>query len=357
MKLAVLNEYGKELRKLEVDDSVFGIEPNMAVLHQAYVTQRNNNRSGTHKTKSRGEVQGSTRKIRSQKGTGRARAGSNRSPTRVGGGVAFGPRPRSYARDLPKKMRRLAIRSALSGKVADGQLMVIDQLAMEAPKTKEIIRILAAMGFERSALLVTGSPDKMVTASVRNLERTKALPAAYLNVMDMLNHAGLVMTEDAIRVAEGLWGQKDRAGGTPIAARRHSETIAVPKPKPATRQKRAAAKVEKPLAEAEETVAPVAEAPAAEAPTEEAPKPKRARAPKAEKAAEEAPATEASAEEAPKPKRVRAPKAAAPAAEASTKEVTKPKRAPKAEKPADGTEEAPKPKRAPRAKKKTEGAE
>jgi large subunit ribosomal protein L4 len=356
MKLAVLNEYGKELRKLEVDDSVFGIEPNMAVLHQAYVTQRNNNRSGTHKTKSRGEVQGSTRKIRSQKGTGRARAGSNRSPTRVGGGVAFGPRPRSYARDLPKKMRRLAIRSALSGKVADGQLMVIDQLAMEAPKTKEIIRILAAMGFERSALLVTGSPDKMVTASVRNLERTKALPAAYLNVMDMLNHAGLVMTEDAIRVAEGLWGQKNRAGGTPIAARRHSETIAVPKPKPAPRRSRAEAKAEEPeaapVAEAEETAAPVAEAPAAEAS-----KPKRARAPKAEKPAEEAPATEASAEEAPKPKRVRAPKAAAPAAEASTKEVTKPKRAPKAEKPAGSAEEAPKPKRAPRAKKKTEGAE
>jgi hypothetical protein len=227
-------------------------------------------------------------------------------------------------------MRRLAIRSALSGKVADGQLMVIDQLAMEAPKTKEIIRILAAMGFERSALLVTGSPDKMVTASVRNLERTKALPAAYLNVMDMLNHAGLVMTEDAIRVAEGLWGQKDRAGGTPIAARRHSDTIAVPKPKPAPRRSRAEAKAEEPVAEAEQMAAPVAEAPA-----EEAPKPKRARAPKAE-----APTPEASAEEAPKPKRARAPKA-----EAS------------AEKPAKGAEEAPKPKRAPRAKKKTEGAE
>jgi large subunit ribosomal protein L4 len=361
MKLAVLNEYGKELRKLEVDDSVFGIEPNMAVLHQAYVTQRNNNRSGTHKTKSRGEVQGSTRKIRSQKGTGRARAGSNRSPTRVGGGVAFGPRPRSYARDLPKKMRRLAIRSALSGKVADGQLVVIDQLAMETPKTKEIIRVLSAIGFERSALLVTGSPDKMVTASVRNLERTKALPAAYLNVMDMLNHAGLVMTEDAIRVAEGLWGQKDRAGGTPIAARRHSETIAVPKPKPAPRQKRAAAKVEEPeaapVAEAEETAAPAAEAQVAEAP-----KPKRARAPKAEKAAE-APAAEASSKEAPKPKRTRAPKAEAPTPEASAEEAPKPKRAraPKAEasakKPAKGAEEAPKPKRAPRAKKKTEGAE
>lgn len=366
MKIAVLNEYGKELRKLDVDDSVFGIEPNMAVLHQAYVTQRNNNRTGNHKTKSRGEVQGSTRKIRAQKGTGRARAGSNRSPTRVGGGVAFGPRPRSYARDLPKKMRRLAIRSALSGKLADGQLVVIDQLAMETPKTKEIIRILSAVGFDRSALVVTGSPDRMIIASVRNLERTKALPAAYLNVMDMLNHAGLMMTEEAIRVAEGLWGQKERVGGIAKAARRHSETIGAEKPKPAPRPKpaKAMAAAVAGATEAEEKAAPVAEAPAAEAPAEEAPKPKRARPPKAEKPAAEAPTAEASAaEEAPKPKRVRAT-AEAPAAEASIKEEAKPKRAraPKAEasgkkKPAEGADEAPKPKRAPRAKKKPEGAE
>lgn len=359
MKIAVLNEYGKELRKLDVDDSVFGIEPNMAVLHQAYVTQRNNNRTGNHKTKSRGEVQGSTRKIRSQKGTGRARAGSNRSPTRVGGGVAFGPRPRSYARDLPKKMRRLAIRSALSGKLADGQLVVIDQLALETPKTKEIIRILSAVGFDRSALVVTGSPDRTVIASVRNLERTKALPAAYLNVMDMLNHAGLMMTEEAIRVAEGLWGQKERVDGIAKAARRHSETIGVEKPKSAPRPKPAKAPVAELAAEAEDAAAPVAEAPTAEAPAEGAPKPKRARAPKAEKPAAEAPAAEApTAEEAPKPKRVRATKAEAPAAEASIKEAAKPKRAraPKAEasgkkKPAEGAGEAPKPKRAPRAKK------
>lgn len=335
MKLAVVNVDGKELRKLDVDDSVFGIEPNLAVLHQAYVTQRNNNRTGSHKTKTRGEVQGSTRKIRMQKYTGRARAGSNRAPTRVGGGIVFGPRPRSYARDLPKKMRRLAIRSALSGKVADGQLVVIDQLAMETPKTKEMIRLLTAVGFDRSALVVTGSPDKTVTASVRNLERAKALPAAYLNVLDMMNHAGIVMTEEAVRVAETLWGQKQRNEGKPLAARRRSETIGVEKPKPAPAPKAAkAAKAEAP--EAEEAAAPVAEAPAAEAAAEEAPKPKKARAPKAEKPAEETPAVEASAEEAPKPKRARAPKAEA------------------AEGKAEGAEEAPKPKRAPRAKKTEE---
>ncbi|MEE8369555.1 MAG: 50S ribosomal protein L4, partial [Dehalococcoidia bacterium] len=113
MKLAVRDIEGKQLRQLEVDGSVFGIEPNMAVLHQAFVAQRANQRSGTAQTKSRGEVRGSTRKIRMQKYTGRARAGSNRSPTRVGGGVAFGPRLRDYSQALPKKMRRLAIRSAL----------------------------------------------------------------------------------------------------------------------------------------------------------------------------------------------------------------------------------------------------
>jgi large subunit ribosomal protein L4 len=357
MKLAVLDDKGKEVRKLDVDDSVFGIEPNMAVLHQAYVRQRNNNRQGNAKTKTRGEVQGSTRKIRMQKYTGRARAGGNRSPTRVGGGTAFGPRPRSYERDMPKKMRRLAIRSALSGKVADGQLVVIDQLALETPRTKEIIRLLSAVGFERSALVVTGSPDRSVTASVRNLKRAKALPAAYLNVLDMLNHAGVVMTEEAVRIAEELWGQKAANGGKPLAPRRHSETIGVEKPKPerpATDQKpKAKAKTEP---EAEEAAAPVAEAPAQEAPSEETPKPKRARAAKAEKPAAEAPA-EARAEE--------APAADAPAAEAAIEETPKPKRArtakPKAEasteeKPAESAEEAPKPKRAPR-KKKTEETE
>ncbi len=366
MKLPVLNEYGKEVRKLDVDDSVFGIEPNVAVLHQAYVRQRNNNRAGTHKTKTRGEVQGSTRKIRMQKYTGRARAGGNRSPTRVGGGIAFGPRPRSYERDMPKKMRRLAIRSALSGKVADGQLVIIDQLALETPKTKEIIRILSAVGFQRSALVVTGSPDTSVTASVRNLQRAKALPAAYLNVLDMMNHTGLVMTEDAVRIAEGLWGKKTDANGGPKAARRHSETIGVEKPKPerpAKEEKKAKARAEAvPEAEGEEAAAPVAAAPAAEAGAEEAPKPKKARAPKAEKPASEAPAAEAKAEKAPKAK---AKAEEAPVAEASTaEEAPKPKRTrttkPKAEasadeKPGEGADEA-KSKRAPR-KRKTEEAE
>lgn len=205
MKLPVLDATGKELRKLDVDDSVFGIEPNAAVLHQAYVAQRNNKRVGTANTKSRGQVRGSTAKIRRQKYTGRARAGSNRSPTRVGGGVAFGPHQRSYAQSLNKKMNRLAIRSALSGKVADGQLKIIDQIAMDAPRTKQIVSTLRGVGFERSALIVTAQSDRIVLASVRNLEKTKVLPASYLNVMDMLNHQAVLITEEAVKIAEGLW--------------------------------------------------------------------------------------------------------------------------------------------------------
>jgi large subunit ribosomal protein L4 len=234
MKLSVVNEIGRELRKVDVDETVFGIQPNMAVLHQAFVTQRANQRGGNAKTKTRGEVQGSTRKVHRQKTTGAARAGTNRSPIRVGGGRAFGPRPRSYAKDFPKKMRRLAIRSALSGKVADGQLVVIDQLAMERPKTKEMLRLLGNVGFNRSALVVTGNTDRMVLASLRNLDKTNTLPAAYLNVVDMMNHAGLLMTEEAVRVAEKLWGKKEPTDGVrPARRHRKPEPLAVASQKPA----------------------------------------------------------------------------------------------------------------------------
>jgi large subunit ribosomal protein L4 len=199
---------GKELRSLDVDDSVFGIEPNQAVLHQAFVTQRNNQRAGTAKTKTRGMVQGSTRKMRMQKYTGRARHGGIRAPIFVGGGIVFGPQPRDFGIAINKKMRRLAIRSALSGKVADGQLVIVDELNFPAPKTKEVLRILRNVGIERSALIVTGQADRRVLASARNLQKMKVLPAAYLNVADMMNHRHLLMTEEAVKVAEGLWGTK-----------------------------------------------------------------------------------------------------------------------------------------------------
>jgi large subunit ribosomal protein L4 len=361
MKLAVLDAQGKEVRKLDVDETVFGIQPNVPVLHQAYVAQRANMRAGTSSTKTRGEVQGSTRKIRRQKYTGAARAGSVRSPTRVGGGIAFGPKPRSYAKSLNKKMRRLAIRSALSGKLADGQLVVIDQLAMETPKTKEMLRLLAALGLERSALVVTGGPDRHVLASVRNLDKTKMLPAAYLNVVDMMNHAGLLMTEEAVRVAESLWGKKEVDGRVRLAPRQKLKVEE--KPRAPSRASRARLEGEPEVAEA--APAPEAEieaeAPPSRRTTRFVPKerpgaPTEAEAEAKPARARRAPTAEGAAETAEAPKPAARRRKAEPAEEAPAVEgEAKPKRPrAKAEKTAEG-EEAPKPRR--RTTKKSEEGE
>jgi large subunit ribosomal protein L4 len=296
-----MSSEGKELRSLEVDDSVFGIKPNQAVLHQAFVTQRNNQRAGTASTKTRGLVQGSTRKTRMQKYTGRARHGGIRAPIFVGGGIVFGPQPRDFGIAINKKMRRLAIRSALSGKVADGELVVIDQLSFKAPKTQEVIRILRNVGIERSALIVTGQPDRTVLASARNVQKTKVLPAAYLNVADMLNHRHLLMTEEAIKIAEGLWGRKGAASAPSKAATKSTNG------RPAGRAR----------AKAEAQPKVVAE-PVAPAEPTEAPKPKRAKA----EAKTDAPATKprarAAKPAAEKPARSRASAAKTPAKKAET---------------------------------------
>jgi len=198
------------LKPITVDDQVFAIEPNLAVVHQAFVAQQANQRAGSASAKTRSEVRGSTAKVRIQKGTGRARAGPASAPQRRGGGAAFGPKPRSYRQALPKRMKRLAIRSVLSGKVADGRLMVVKELALEKPRTKEMVSVLSNLGIERSALIVTGEPDRSVHVSARNIPKTKVLPAAYLNVLDMINHRDLVMTVAAVRRCEALWGG-DRA--------------------------------------------------------------------------------------------------------------------------------------------------
>jgi len=303
-----------------VDDSVFGIRPNAAVLHQAFVAQRANQRRGTVKTKTRGEVQGSTRKLRGQKYTGRARQGSARAPHRTGGGVVFGPRPRDYSQALPKKMRRLAIRSALSGKVADGQLTVIDRLELKRPSTRGVVDVLDHVGIERSALIVTSAPDRTVFVSARNLQRAKVLPAAYLNIVDLLTHRDLLMTEEAVRVAEGLWGAKAPEAAAP----------APEKP----RRRRAAA----PEAAAVAVEVPVAEPEPAPAPEEKPARPRRAA-----KAA-----APAKARPAPRPRR---PKAEAkPSAKAAT---ARPK-LPKAEAKPSPKPKAPATRRRPRAKPKGE---
>lgn len=211
MKLSVHNAAGKEVETIDVDDAVFGIEPNAPVVHQALVATLANKRVGTATTKTRGEVHGSTRKIRRQKGNGTSRQGSIGAPQHRHGGVVFGPHTRSYAKDLPKKMRRLAIRSLLSAKAADGSLRIINDLGVSTPSTKSMRGVLKAMGFERSVLVVTGVADDAVKASVSNLEKVNQIPAAYLNVGDMLAAQGLLMTVEAVRGAEALWGG-ERAG-------------------------------------------------------------------------------------------------------------------------------------------------
>lgn len=206
MKLTVHDAAGKEVDTIEVDDAVFGIDPNEAVVHQAYIASMANKRVGTATTKTRGEVEGSTAKIRRQKGTGQSRQGSIRAPQHRHGGIVFGPRPRSYDKALPKRMKRLAIRSVLSSKAADGSLRVVKELAMPAPSTKEMSSVLKALGFERSVLVVTAQADDSVKRSSRNISKVQTLPAAYLNVVDLLAAQGLLMTVDAVRGAEALWG-------------------------------------------------------------------------------------------------------------------------------------------------------
>ena len=206
MKLAVHDVTGKEVDSIEVDDAVFGIEPNGPVVHQALLASQANKRVGTATTKTRAEVRGSTAKIRRQKGTGASRQGSKRAPHHRHGGIAFGPRPRSYEQALPKRMRRLAIRSVLSAKAADGSLRVIKELGLSAPSAKQMASTLKALGFDRSVLVVTGEPDASAKMSARNIEKVNMLPAAYLNVVDLLGAQGLLMTVDAVRGAEALWG-------------------------------------------------------------------------------------------------------------------------------------------------------
>ena len=210
MKLSVHDAAGKEVETIDVDDAVFGIEPNVPVVHQAFVATMANKRVGSATTKTRGEVHGSTRKIRRQKGGGTSRQGSIGAPQHRHGGIVFGPHARSYAKDLPKKMRRLAIRSLLSAKAADGSLRVVKDLGVSAPSTKAMSGVLKALGFERSVLVVTAAADNAVRSSVSNLENVNLIPAAYLNVGDMLAAQGLLMTVDAVRGAEALWGG-DRA--------------------------------------------------------------------------------------------------------------------------------------------------
>jgi large subunit ribosomal protein L4 len=217
VKLDVRDLAGNVTEQIDADDAVFGIEPNAAVVHQTLLAQLAARHTGQHSTQTRGEVRGSTRKIRRQKGLGVSRQGAIRSPIHKGGGVVFGPKPRSYAQALPKRMRRLAIRSVLASRARDERMFVVDGLNLEAPSTKAMVGLLGGLGIGRSVLIVTGAPDRAVFASARNVPGAHVLPADTINVADLLAHQSLVLTVDAVRRIEALWGG-ERAAGKPRPA-------------------------------------------------------------------------------------------------------------------------------------------
>jgi len=201
-KVALYNVSGSQVGEVELNEAVFGIEPNAHVLHSAVLLQRASLRRGTHKVKGRSEVRGGGRKPWKQKGTGRARQGSIRSPQWKGGGVVFGPTPRSYTFKLPKKVRRLAIKSALSSKVIDNAIIVLDQLTLNTPKTKEFANILSNLKIGRKALIVAPSYDDNVALSARNIPGVKFVAADGINVLDVMSYDQLIITKEAVQKVE-----------------------------------------------------------------------------------------------------------------------------------------------------------
>ena len=208
MKLRLHDAQGKSLGHIDVLDDLFNARPNPALVHQVVVGQQANARQGTVGTKTRAQVSGGGRKPWRQKGTGRARAGSNSSPIWRGGGVIFGPSPRSYAQRTPKRMRRAALKASLSAKAREGELVVVDKLRLPEPKTKHFVAMMEALGVSGSGsvLLVGDGTDQSVLRCARNVPRLKMMPAFQLSAVDLLSHGRVVMTLGAVREAERIWG-------------------------------------------------------------------------------------------------------------------------------------------------------
>ena len=204
-KINVLNVSGQNVGEIELNDSIFNIEVNEHVLYEAVKCQLANRRQGTQSTKTRAEVRGGGRKPWRQKGTGRARHGSTRSIIWVGGGVAFAPKPRDYSYSLPKKVRRLALKSALSSKVQDNEMIVVDEIAFEAPKTKEMMNLFKNVNSAKKTLVVTADNDVNVVKSVRNIEGANVCHVSTLNVYDILNCDSFIITKDAVNKVEEVY--------------------------------------------------------------------------------------------------------------------------------------------------------
>jgi large subunit ribosomal protein L4 len=206
MQVPVYNIRGEQVSETELRDDIFAVPISQALMHQALVRQLANARLGTHKTKTRGEISGGGRKPWRQKGTGRARQGSIRAPQWRGGGTVFGPTPRSYEQQMPRRMRRQALRSALSTKASGAQVKVVDSLDMDAPKTKEIQGMLQNLGIDSSALILLPQRDETILRSVRNLSQVRTLVAQYLNVRDLLKYDYILMPLASLEVIEGILG-------------------------------------------------------------------------------------------------------------------------------------------------------
>jgi large subunit ribosomal protein L4 len=205
----VYNITGEVVYQIELNDYVFGIEPNVPVMHQALVRQRANARLGTHSTRTRGQVRGGGHKPWRQKGTGRARQGSTSAPHWRGGGVVFGPHPRSYRQEMPRKMRRLALRSALSDKARDEAITVVQGLEAIEPRTKVMKQVLEALAVTTSALIVLPEKTETVERAAGNLDEIKTLLYANLNLADLLKYQRLILTPEAIAEIERVWGPKE----------------------------------------------------------------------------------------------------------------------------------------------------
>jgi large subunit ribosomal protein L4 len=198
---------GEQVGTIELDRSIFGVDINIPVMHQAIKMQLANARQGTADTKTRGEVAGGAAKPWRQKGTGRARQGTIRSPLWVKGGIVFGPHPRSYVQSMPKKMRRLALKSALATKLQEERLIIVDDLSVAAPRTKDMIAILQSIGAGPSTLIVLAEKNRNIELSARNLPGVKTQLANNLNVADLLNHEYLVLTRSALEAVSATYGE------------------------------------------------------------------------------------------------------------------------------------------------------
>ena len=203
--VAVFDIANNKVGDLDLNENIFGVEMNAGLLHQAVLMQLASERLGTHATKTRSFVRGGGRKPWKQKGTGRARSGSTRSPLWVGGGTVFGPHPRKYAFSMPRKQRRLAIKCALSDKVKSGDFIVLDSLAFDAPKTKQVVKLLGDFGIDAKALFITADEAENVEKSARNIQGVKAINTNGLNVFDILNSDKLFITKDAITRIEEVF--------------------------------------------------------------------------------------------------------------------------------------------------------